>query len=106
MTALGAAIRSEWNLDPDFLTVNHGSFGAAPRIVIEAQRQWQRRLEAQPTRFMSRDLPDLLRAAAARLAGFLGVAGEDLAFLENTTAGCNAVLRSLRLVPGDEILML
>src|ERR1017187_9970756 len=28
--ALGAAIRHEWTLDPDFLTVNHGSFGATP----------------------------------------------------------------------------
>jgi isopenicillin-N epimerase len=106
MNEFGAAIRSEWTLDPDFLTVNHGSFGAVPRIVIEEQREWQRRLEAQPTRFMSRELPGLLREAAARLAAFLGAAPQDVAFLENTTVGCNAVLQSLRLAPGDEILML
>jgi isopenicillin-N epimerase len=47
----GAALRGEWTLDADFLTVNHGSFGATPRRVIAAQQAWQARMEAQPTRF-------------------------------------------------------
>lgn len=56
--ALGAAIRHEWDLDPDFLTLNHGSYGATPRIVLAAQTEWRRRMEAQPTRFFSRELPE------------------------------------------------
>ncbi len=103
---LGAAIRHEWALDPDFLTVNHGSFGATPRVVLAAQAEWQARMEAQPTRFMVRDMPNALRHAADRLAGFMGAAGDDLAFVENATVGCNAVLRSLDLSPGDEIVVL
>jgi isopenicillin-N epimerase len=46
-----------------------------------------------------------LREAAERLAGFMGARGDDIAFVANATAGCNAVLRSLRLEPGDEILV-
>ncbi len=103
---LGAAIRHEWTLDPDFLTVNHGSFGATPRVVLAVQDEWRRRMEAQPTRFMHSVLPDALRAAAERLARFMGAEGKDLAFLENATVGCNAVLRSRRLQPGDEVLVL
>ncbi len=35
-------VRTEWDLDPDFLTVNHGSFGATPpKTVLVAQRAWQ-----------------------------------------------------------------
>ena len=49
---LGHAIRTEWGLDPDFLTVNHGSFGATPRSVLASQRGWQDRMERQPSRFM------------------------------------------------------
>jgi isopenicillin-N epimerase len=105
--ALGAAIRREWRLDPDFLTVNHGSFGATPLAVLAAQEEWCRRLEAQPTRFMRNVLPGALRAAAERLGRFLGAAaGEDIAFVDNATTGCNAVLRSLSFAPGDEILVL
>jgi isopenicillin-N epimerase len=102
----GKAVRHEWSIDWDFLTVNHGSFGATPKMVLAAQAEWRRKLEAQPSRFMRAVLPDALRAAAARLAQFLNVDGKDLAFVENATQGCNAVLRSLRLKPGDEIVAL
>ena len=104
MLALGAAIRHEWGLDPDFLTVNHGSYGATPRVVLAEQDRWRRRMEAQPTRFFFLELPTALREAAAALAGFLGAQAEDVAFVPNATTGCNAVLRSMRLQAGDEIL--
>ena len=54
-------------------------------------------MEAQPTRFMGTVLPAALRDAADRLAAFLGARGEDIAFVDNATSGCNAVLRSLSL---------
>lgn len=104
--ALGRAVRHEWLLDPDFVSVNHGSFGATPRVVLAAQRDWQRRMEAQPGRFFRAILPQALRHAAERLAGFLGTTATRLAFVENATVGCNAVLRSLRLAPGDAVLVL
>ena len=106
MDKYGKAVRHEWAIDWDFLTVNHGSFGATPKVVLAAQAEWRRRLEAQPSRFMRAVLPDALRDAAARLAQFLNVDGKDLAFVVNATQGCNAVLRSLRLKGGDEIVVL
>jgi isopenicillin-N epimerase len=106
MPALGSAIRDEWLLDRSMLTVNHGAYGAAPRVVLDAQDRWRRKLEEQPSYFMRRILPDALRAAAETLAAFLGADGKDLVFVDNATVGCNAILRSLRLKPGDEILLL
>jgi isopenicillin-N epimerase len=105
-SVLGRAIRHEWRLDPDFLTVNHGSFGATPECVLAGQDAWRRRMEAQPTRFMGTVLPDALREAACRLGEFLGARGDDIGFVDNATTGCNAVLRSLALAPGDEVLVL
>ena len=106
LPALGAAIRGEFLLDPAFLTVNHGSYGATPRMVLAVQDEWRRRMEAQTTRFMQRDYPSAIRDAAAALAGFVGAAPADLAFVDNATTGCNAILRSLAFAPGDEIVML
>ena len=54
----------------------------------------------------ARSCPARLRDAADRLAAFLGARGEDLAFVDNATSGCNAVLRSLSLQPDDEVLVL
>ena len=106
MTLLGHALRDEFLLDRDFVTVNHGSYGATPKRVLAAQESWRRQMEAQPSRFMRAELPDALRHAAGRLAAFLGADGQDLAFVSNATEGCNAVLRSLVIAPGDEIVVL
>lgn len=103
--ALGQAIRHEWPLDWNKLTVNHGAFGATPKVVLAAQAEWRDRMEAQPSTFMRRILPDALRASADALARFLGAEGRDIAFVDNATTGCNAVLRSLDLKEGDEIVL-
>src|ERR1700733_10178523 len=80
---LGRATRHAWRLDPNFVTVNHGSFGATPECVLAEQETWRRRMEAQPTRFMGTVLPAALRDQAARLGAFLGARGEDIAFVDN-----------------------
>jgi isopenicillin-N epimerase len=100
---LGPGLRRHWALEPGIHFLNHGSYGATPRAVLAAQGRWRERLERQPVRFMNRELPDLLRAAAAELADFLGARGEALAFTENATASVNAVLRSIGLRAGDEV---
>ena len=99
-------VRAEWDLDPAFLTVNHGSFGATPRCVLAAQRAWQDRMERQPTRFMTSVYPQAIRDAAAALGLFLNANGSDLVFVDNATTGCNAVLQSIGLRPNDEIVVL
>jgi isopenicillin-N epimerase len=93
-----------WPLDPAVTFLNHGSFGSCPRPVLEAQRRWRDRLEAQPVQFLARDLPGLLADARSTLANFVGGDPDDLAFVTNATGAVNAVLRSLRFEPGDELL--
>jgi isopenicillin-N epimerase len=86
--------------------LNHGGYGATPRVVLEAAREWQDRMEADPSTFFRRDLPGLIRRAAGRVAAFLGGRGEDWAFVENATSGLNAIIASLALQRGDELLCL
>jgi isopenicillin-N epimerase len=61
-------------------------------------------MEAEPVRFLSRELDDRLDRAREALAAFVGADPDDLAFVTNATSGVNAVLRSLALGPGDELL--
>jgi isopenicillin-N epimerase len=93
-----------WALDPTITFLNHGSFGACPRDVLEAQRGWRDRMEWQPIQFLSRDLPGLLAEARTTLGDFVGADPDDLAFVTNATGAVNAVIRSLSFVPGDELL--
>jgi isopenicillin-N epimerase len=93
-----------WELDPGVIFLNHGSFGATPRPVLDAQQAWRARLEAEPVRFMVEELEPALDGARARLGRFLHAEPDDLAYLPNATTGVNTVLRSLQLAPGDELL--
>jgi isopenicillin-N epimerase len=97
-------LSEHWTLEPGVKYLNHGSFGACPRIVLEAQSEYRARMERQPVRFLWRELPDLIDAARTELADFIGANDRNLAFVTNATAGVNAVVRSLTFQPGDELL--
>lgn len=99
-----AELRSLFLLEPGLKFLNHGSFGACPREVFEDYQRWQRELERNPVEFLGRRSGELLGGARAALAAFLGARREDLVFVSNSTYGVNAVAKSLKLKPGDEVL--
>ena len=103
--AMADSLRSHWLLDPEIAFVNHGSFGACPRAVLEAQTRYRERLEREPVTFFIRDGADLVRSAREVLGAFVGADADELAFVPNVTAGLNSILQSLRLGPGDEVIV-
>jgi isopenicillin-N epimerase len=116
MTEFGRGGLRHWPLDPAITYLNHGTVGVTPRRVLDAQQSIRDLIERQPSRFLLRELtavtvgqprPDRprLRAAADAVAAFIGARGDDVVFVDNATAGANAVLRSFPFMPGDEILL-
>jgi isopenicillin-N epimerase len=91
-------------LDPEVVYLNHGSFGACPRPVFDIYQEWQRAVEREPVGLLARRLEEELAHVRTALAGYLGARADHLVLVPNATAGMNAVLRSLRLEPGDELL--
>jgi len=94
-----------WLLDPEVIFLNHGSFGATPKAVLDEQTLIRNRIESEPLLFFDHHYLDEVDRARADLARFIGARTDDLAFVVNATTGVNTVLRSLRLEPGDELLV-
>ena len=76
----------------------------------EAQDRIRREMERQPDEFIfanivPKDVPTPLRSVAGQIGEIVGVAGEAIALMENATVGVQAVLNSVALSAGDEILI-
>jgi isopenicillin-N epimerase len=97
-------MREGFLLDPEVAYFNHGGYGACTVEVFDEYQRWQRQLEREPTNFFTRRYEDELWEARVALASFLGATANDLVFTPNATSALNAVIRSLRIRPEEEIL--
>ena len=94
-----------WGLDEETIFLNHGSYGATPKIVLEEQKRWQKLVERDPVKFYEEIAPEALLEARKAIAKFVKCDYDDLALIENATSGVNTVLRSLNFNNNDEILV-
>lgn len=96
--------RSDFLLRDDIVFLNHGSFGACPRPILEEQRRWIERLEAQPVLYFRESIANLMHARNV-LADYVGAEGKDLVYVTNSTFGVNVTAHALShiLEEGDEI---
>ncbi|MFJ3909129.1 aminotransferase class V-fold PLP-dependent enzyme [Streptomyces vinaceus] len=96
--------RALFRLDPAVSHLNHGSFGAVPVPVQEAQAALREEAHADPDAFFI-DAPDRIAAARARVARHLGADADAIAFIANATEGANLALDAVPFADGDEILV-
>src|SRR5260221_5787659 len=115
MSTFGRSMLEHWLLDPQCTFLNHGTVGATPRRVLQKQQALRDEIERHPSRFMLRELGghqpmpwrtvSRLREASDQVAAFLGSRPDDLVFVPNVTTGLNAVLGSVPLSAGDEVVI-
>jgi isopenicillin-N epimerase len=106
----GRALRERFNLAADATFLNHGSFGACPLEILAEQERLRSEMESGPDAFFRGGIfPTIersrLREALAGLAPFVHAREDQLAFIENATAGTQAALKSIAFARGDRILL-
>ncbi|HEY5373144.1 MAG TPA: aminotransferase class V-fold PLP-dependent enzyme [Polyangiaceae bacterium] len=104
-SATRSPFAEHFSLDPKVSYLNHGAFGACPRVVQDAQRQFRDLLEHNPVHFFMRELERRLDETRAILGPFLGSKPDDLGFVPNATAGVNTVLSALEFETGAELVI-
>jgi isopenicillin-N epimerase len=97
---------ADWLLDPDVAYLNHGAFGALPRIVADAALEQRLMMERNPMDLLARRLPELRAPIRDRVADLLHTDPAGMVFVPNATSGTATVIASLGLTfsAGDELL--
>jgi len=97
-------IRSQFLLNPNITHLNHGSFGACPKLIFEDYQKWQLALERDTIDFYVRRAPELLKQSRQALGGFIGCNADDVVYTMNPSYAMNIIAKSFPLEKGDEIL--
>ena len=97
-------LKNQFFLDPKTIFLNHGSFGACAKPVYEDLLEWQKKMEEEPVKFFEETIFNALKKSRQALGDYINCSGDDLVFFPNPTTAINAVARSLKLEPEDEVL--
>lgn len=106
-------LSSHWTLDPATVFLNHGSFGACPRAVLDAQTGYRALMEREPVRFFIELLPGLIDETRRALGEFVRCDPETILLIPNATIAAATIFHNLaeatidapRIGPGDEVLV-
>ncbi|MDX9911997.1 MAG: aminotransferase class V-fold PLP-dependent enzyme [Phycisphaerales bacterium] len=99
------ADRGLWAIDPALTFLNHGSYGACPRVVLDRQRELRERMERDPVRFFMQDIETLMDRTRDAVGALIDADPASLAPAPNSTVACATVLRHIAWNPGDEIIV-
>lgn len=95
-------IRSQFDIVNGLTFFNNGTYCPPPRIVLEAQRRWQRHLASHPH---DSERTDLLETVRARTAAHVNAHPDEIALTRSTTEGINLLVQGLEWQEGDEIIL-
>jgi isopenicillin-N epimerase len=99
------SLRELWDIPPGLTYLNHGGYGYVPRAVLEAKARYFAEISANPMGVFCHELEDRLLPVRDRVADLVGANRSDIVLVENATYGVNVVSTSLRINPGDEVLL-
>ncbi|SDT28819.1 aminotransferase class V-fold PLP-dependent enzyme [Microterricola viridarii] len=100
----GAPAAAAWTLSESALHINHGSFGAVPRVAQLHQNELRAEMDADPVAWFS-FLPERIGAVRREIADFVGAPAEHTAIVPNASAGATVVYSSLPMERGAEIVV-
>ena len=96
--------KSLFSLDPEVTHLNHGSFGACPKVIFDNLVSFQKKLEFEPVNFLDNHLYQYLKDSRFALSNYINCDRDDIAFFPNPSTALNTLIRSLDLKSGDQIL--
>ena len=100
-------LKNQFLLDNKVTFLNHGSFGACPKVIFNEYQSWQKKLENQPVKFLDqfRDFGPNMTNVRKALSKKINCNVNNLVPVVNATTGLNAIIKSLHFKKGDEVII-
>jgi selenocysteine lyase/cysteine desulfurase len=98
-------IRAQYTRSPDFINLENGYFGMPADPVRAALRRYQDEVDRENAFFLRTRWPARLARVKALLAGFTGVAPDELLITRSAVESLNILLQGYPFDAGDAILM-
>jgi len=87
-------LREHFLLQQPLIHLNHGSFGAVPKVVLDEQHALMLEQERCPEDWFRRTYQPYIRTARQAVATLINADIEDVVLVENASYAVNSVLRS------------
>jgi hercynylcysteine S-oxide lyase len=83
----GHPMRKLFAFGPDYINLNHGSYGSLPLPVQAKCEELAEKIERNPDKFMAIDLQPMLEDARVKLSKFLHTAPDEVVLVPNASHG-------------------
>ncbi|KAL9541866.1 hypothetical protein PS6_010099 [Mucor atramentarius] len=100
----GRNLRSQFLLEPQYTSLNHGSYGSIPRALLPVLEDLRLKSEVNPDRWLRREMFPVIERNKKVVADLVHVDPQELVFVFNAMTGINTVARSLPLEAGDKVI--
>jgi selenocysteine lyase/cysteine desulfurase len=103
-TPFGKPMLKHWMFDPAYKNLNHGSFGAHPIPVRDAQRAYMDLADKRPDPYIRGYHAEYLDKAREAVAKLINAQKSECVFVKNATTGVATVLYNLAFQPGEALI--
>ncbi|KAK7055594.1 Aminotran-5 domain-containing protein [Favolaschia claudopus] len=101
--AFGHSMLKYFAFDPNYVNLNHGSYGSLPLPVLAACNKLTLHVESNPDLFVKVEQTELITKTRARISKFIGAKMNEVVLVRNTSHGLNTIMRSFEWNAGDVI---
>ncbi|KAL9713303.1 hypothetical protein Ac2012v2_002908 [Leucoagaricus gongylophorus] len=101
--AFGHELLKYFPLDPNYINLNHGSYGTAPYVVHKVANDLNFKLEANPDRFLRFDYLQYLDDVRGQLAEMVNAQRDEIVLVPNASVAMNTILRNFEWEKDDII---
>ncbi|KAJ7158008.1 PLP-dependent transferase [Mycena crocata] len=99
----GHSMLKYFAFDPNYVNLNHGSYGSLPLPVLAACNKLTIQVESNPDLFVRVDQTPLITHCREQIANFVGAQLDEIVLVRNTSHGLNTIMRSFEWNAGDVI---